>query len=122
MDLTVAAWRAPSASRIATLGFLLGVTGGCILGALFGAGVLVIPALVNRPLELGTVVGHLIGGGLFGLIFGAVVGTIGSLVVVPVVTIWLRTAGVQGRSLRWVRQRAQLLAMVVTALAAYCVT
>ncbi len=120
MDGTEAPWKAPSASYIAARGFLLGVAGGCVLGAVFGAGVLVIDALINEPLQLGTVVGRTIGGGIYGAIFGTGVGTIASLVVVPVVTMWLRTAGVQGQSASWVRRRAQLLAIVVTALVVYC--
>jgi hypothetical protein len=104
MGETVAAWKVPSTYRLAPLGFVLGIAGGCVLGGVFGAGALLIDALVNEPLRLGTVVARSMVGGLYGLIFGAAAGTIGSLIVVPVVATWLRTPGVQGRSVTWVRR------------------
>jgi hypothetical protein len=82
--------------------------------------VLVIDGLINQPVQLGTLLVRAIVGGCYGAIFGTGAGTVASLLVVPVVTMWLRAAGVQGRSVAWVQRRTQLLTMTITALVAYC--
>ena len=79
------------------------LAGGCIVGAASGA--------VFGPL-----------GVIYGAILGTVLASVASLVVVPVVTMWLRAPGTQGRSVAWVRRRTQILAMVLTALVACCLS
>jgi hypothetical protein len=119
VEETAAQWDAPNASYLATRGVFLGIAGGLVGGAVFGAGVLVIDALINQPLRLGMLLARMLGGGIYGAILGTPVGIIASLVVVPVLTIWLRAASVQGHSIAWGCRRARLLTTVLTALVAY---
>lgn len=115
MSRDLAPWRTPSASTLLYSGFTAGVVSAAGLGAVYGGIIGIVVALT----EGGSVLLIPLVGITIGLAWGAVGGTVTSALVIPVVTVWLCMPQVQGLPLGWVRRRAQLLAVLSTALVIY---